>query len=121
MAELSGDDGRPQRPVRPSSRSSSNPLGLALRELPPSGRDALGVDYGLIVEATSAAAAATGIEPGDVIVAVTDKTFSSREEFSRLLARAKGDEPIALLVRRDEGSLYVALKKAEAPAKTRPG
>src|SRR6185503_13955998 len=120
-SELARDEARAQRPTRQSSPPSSNPLGLALRELPPSDRDALGVDYGLIVEAATAAAAATGIEPGDVIVAVNDRTFSSREEFSRLLARSKGDEPIALLVRRDEGALYVALKKAEGPTKTKPG
>jgi serine protease Do len=121
VSELARDEGPAQRPTRQSLRPSSHPLGLALRELPPSDRDALGVDYGLIVEAATAAAAATGIEPGDVIVAVNDKTFSSREEFSRLLARSKGDEPIALLVRRDEGALYVALKKAEGPTKTKPG
>lgn len=116
VAELPGDAGAAQRPARQSLRRSDQ-LGLALSELPPAGRDALGVDYGLVVEEATAAAAAAGLEAGDVIVAVNDNTFSSRDEFARLLGQTKGDEPVALLVRREQGALYVALNKPRGTAK----
>ena len=63
-----------------------------MSELPPEGRKALGVDYGLVVEDVSGGAAAgSGLERGDVIVAVGQERFRSLEEFNKLLARRKGE------------------------------
>ena len=87
-------------------------LGLAMSELPPEGRKALGVDYGLVVEDVSGGAAAgSGLERGDVIVAVGQERFRSLEEFNKLLARRKG-ERVPLLVRRGESALYVPVELA---------
>ena len=62
-----------------------------MSELPPEGRKALGIDYGLVVEEVSGGAAAgSGLERGDVIVAVGQDRFRSLEEFNKLLSRRKG-------------------------------
>jgi serine protease Do len=81
-------------------------------ELPPEGRKALGVDYGLVVEdvAPSGPAARSPLQRGDVIVAVGQEKFSSVEEFTKLLEKHKKGDNIALLVRRGEGALYVPLE-----------
>jgi serine protease Do len=94
------------------AKPAANALGLAVSELPPEGRKALGVDYGLVVEdvAPSGPAARSPLQRGDVIVAVGQEKFSSVEEFTKLLEKHKKGDNVALLVRRGEGALYVPLE-----------
>jgi serine protease Do len=97
------------RPAQP--KDAGNELGLAVQELPPEGRKALGVDYGLVVaEVVGGPAARSPIQPGDVIVAVGQERFANMEEFKRLVARHKKGESVALLVRRGESALFVPLE-----------
>jgi serine protease Do len=91
--------------------TASEDLGLAVQELPPEGRKALGVDYGLIVaEVSGGPASRSPIQPGDVIVAVGQDRFKSYEEFRKLVASRKKSGSVALLVRRGESALYVPLE-----------
>jgi serine protease Do len=94
------------------TKPAANALGLAVSELPPEGRKALGVDYGLVVEevAPTGAAARSPLQRGDVIVAVGQDKFSSIEEFAKLVDKHKKGDSVALLVRRGEGALYVPLE-----------
>jgi serine protease Do len=95
------------------AKEEGNNLGLAVSELPPEGRKALGVDYGLVVEdVRNGPGATSGIQPGDVIVAVGQEQFRSVEEFNKLLAQRKNGERVALLVRRGESALYVPVELA---------
>ncbi len=93
----------------PGQAQEPNRLGLVLGEIPPAQRRELGIDYGLRVEQVTGAAAASPIQPGDVIVAINRNRIASAAEFERMLAQAKPGEPVALLVRRGEAALYVAL------------
>ena len=69
------------------AKEAHDTLGLAVSELPPEGRKALGIDYGLVIEEVrGGAAAGSGLERGDVIVAVGQDRFRSLEEFNKLLA-----------------------------------
>jgi len=115
VAELPSDTSKAEkRPVKPSlSSTPQNPLGLALREVPPVGLRALGVQFAAIVVGVADPTVAQRIETGDVIVAVNNQPFSSLEEFDRLVAGSQPGEPVTLLVRREEGSLFVALNKPE--------
>jgi serine protease Do len=63
------------------------------------------------VEAGSPAALA-GIRPGDVIQEVNRQPVESVEDFQRAVANAQDTNTLLLLVRRGEGSLFVALSKA---------
>ena len=87
-----------------------NRLGLAVRELPAEERKALGVDFALVVLEVARPNAAMPILPGDVIVAVNQRSFKSLEEFNKLIAEATKGQTIALLVRRGEGALYVPVE-----------
>jgi serine protease Do len=90
--------------------ASADTLGMALRDLTPPERTALGVDYGLMVRDVSGApAAGSAILAGDVIIGVAETPIRSRQEFDALIARHAKGEPLALLVRRGEATLYVAL------------
>ncbi len=89
-------------------------LGLIVSELPPAGRRALGVDFGLIVQSVSGVNAQTPLQQGDVIVAVNNERFGSLQEFNSRVANAKPGASLALLIRRQGASLYVPVKVAPA-------
>jgi serine protease Do len=91
-------------------KAAPNRLGLAVRELPAEDRKALGIEYGLVVLEVARPNAALPIMPGDVIVAVNQRSFKSVEEFNKLIAAASKGESIALLVRRGESALYVPVE-----------
>jgi serine protease Do len=94
----------------PAAESSSE-LGLAVRDLAPEERKALGVDYGLVVEDVAGGPAARSpIQPGDVILAVNQDRFRSLDEFKKLIAQRKKGESVALLVRRGDSALYVPIE-----------
>ena len=92
------------------AKDTHDNLGLAVSELPPEGRKALGVDYGLVIEdVRGGAAAGSALERGDVIVAVGQDRFRSLEEFNKLLSQRKGQR-VPLLVRRGESALFVPVE-----------
>jgi serine protease Do len=94
----------------PAQKDAPNRLGLAVRELPEADRKTLGVDYALVVtEVVGPAARTSPILPGDIIVAVNQRRFSSLEEFNRLVAQHDKESRVALLVRRGDASLYVPM------------
>jgi serine protease Do len=93
-------------------QQSSGRLGLAVIELPPAGRRALGVDYGLVVQGVQGPNTDAPLQRGDVIVAVNNQRFKSLEEFNRHVAQASPGQAVALLVRRGEAALYVPVTVA---------
>ena len=97
--------------ARPSAspQSPPNTLGLVVSELPPPARKALGVEYGLVVEAVEGAAD-TPVRRGDIILGVNQEKLTSLEQFNRLLAQQKAGGAVALLVRRGDDLLYVPMK-----------
>jgi serine protease Do len=97
------------RPGKPSAQKP-NRLGLVVSELPPAQRQALGVDYGLIVQSVEGAPERAQIRPGDVIVAVNRQRFKSLEEFEKLLSAQKNGDTVALLVQRGEATLFIPME-----------
>ena len=95
----------------PAKEQREDRLGMAVRELMPAERKALGVDYGLmVVEVASRPGPGSAIVPGDVILGVNQTPIRSKEDFDRLLAgHGKGDM-VALLVRRGVVALYVPVE-----------
>ena len=87
-----------------------NRLGLAVSELPAAGRKALGVGFGVLVDAVEGPAEKTQIRSGDVIIAVNNTDLTSIRQFSEIVAQQKPGTRVALLVRRGDASLYVALE-----------
>jgi serine protease Do len=87
-----------------------NSIGLAVSELPAAGRKALGVTFGVVVEAVTGPAEKTQMRAGDVITAVEDTNLTSLRQFSEIIAEKKPGAQIALLVRRGDASLYVAVQ-----------
>jgi serine protease Do len=83
-------------------------LGVVVRPLSPEERKSRGVDGGVVVEQVDGPAARAGIQPGDVILAFGDQKVESAEQLRRLVDKSKGS--IAVLVKRDEATIYVPVK-----------
>ena len=86
---------------------SGSRLGVAVRELTPQERQQAEVGSGVLVEQVAGAAARAGIQPGDLILAVNGKPLKSAEE---LKSAVRGAKTVALLVKRDDASIYVPVE-----------
>ena len=91
--------------VDSSSSEEHGRLGIAARALTPDERKQVGVAGGVVVEDTSGAAAAAGIQSGDVILSLNGKPVKSVEELRSLVS--KSGKKIALLVLRDDARIFV--------------
>jgi serine protease Do len=93
-----------------ATSQSTNRLGLAVSDLTAAGRRDLGVTFGVLVEAVQGPAERTQLRRGDVIVAVNHINLTSLREFNDLVAQQKVGAPVALLIRRKEATLYIAVE-----------
>lgn len=101
----------------PEMQKGSNRLGLAVRELAPSQRKALGIDYGLVVEDVTGPAQSAQIQRGDIIIAINNMNFKSVEDFNRIVQQQQPGGIVALLVRRGDAALYIPVRIGDAPRK----
>ena len=83
-------------------------LGLSVRPLSGEEKQQLGGRGGLVVEEVAGPAAAAGIVPGDVILAVNNQPVSSVGDLRRLLPQGKGS--VAMLVQRDNQRIYIPVR-----------
>lgn len=107
LGEMPAEPGAAKPATTP--QSPPNTLGLVVSELPPPARKALGIDYGLVVEAVEGGAD-TAIRRGDIIVGVNQERLTSLDQFNRVLTQQKPGGVLALLVRRGDELLYVPVK-----------
>jgi len=87
----------------------TNRAGISVTELSKEQKAILKISNGVLVEETTGAAARSGIQSGDVIIAVNNQEVNTAEELARLL-----DDPsrksVALLVKRGDNAHYVSLR-----------
>ena len=82
-------------------------LGLSLRPLAPQERREAGVD-GLVIEQARGPAAAAGVQPGDVLVAINGAPARNIEQVRA--AMAKAGKSVALLIERDGNKIFVPVR-----------
>ena len=80
-------------------------LGLSLRPLDPAERSQVGVAAGLVVEDAGGAAAVAGVQPGDVVLAVTGRPVSSVSQVRDVVR--KSAKSVALLVQRGDDKIFI--------------
>lgn len=83
-------------------------LGVAVRPLTDEERQEAHLRGGLVVEQAGGAAARSGVEPGDIIVAVNGVVVGSVPELQKRLEQAGGQ--LALLVQRGDTQIFVPVK-----------
>ncbi len=101
MAVPSGDSGSPEEST----------LGMRLEEVPDGARGRRDLDEGgvLVKEVTGDPARSSGIQKGDVIQMFAGKKIETLEDFKKAAKSVKGGEPQPILVRRQQGSRWLAL------------
>jgi len=92
----------------PQSKAETDKLGLAVRELTPEEKQMLNGANGLLIERAEGPAAAAGLRPGDVILAVGSTPVSSVKQLVELSKQT--GKTVALLVQRDNQRTYVPLQ-----------
>jgi serine protease Do len=95
-------------------RPPEAPLGLVVQDLTPELAKDLGVPSGpgIAVAHVSPGSPAdeAGMRPGDVILEVNRRAVKARDEFETILRQQSGESSLLFLVRRREGTRFIALK-----------
>ncbi len=104
VAELD-DKAASRNDETPSPNEGTDRLGLKVKALP-----ADAGDQGVVVDQADGAAAAAGIEPGDVILRINDTDVSSPKQYAQIVKGLDKSRPAVLLVSRDQQSQWVIIK-----------
>ena len=100
----------------PSMGENVARLGLVLSELNAEQKNELHVNGGLLVIEVKGATA-RDLHRGDVVLAVGNIEVSTLEQFNEVLKQIPRARNIALLIRREDSSFYIALKLSDKPGK----
>ncbi|HWP24448.1 MAG TPA: PDZ domain-containing protein, partial [Candidatus Binatia bacterium] len=100
---------------RVAASTARGDLGLAVQPVTPEIAESLGLERaeGLVVTDVEPGSAAdeAGLREGDVITQVNRRPVKTLADYNREMARSQKDKSVLLLVRRGEGSLFLALKR----------
>lgn len=97
--------------VRPSKRSEEGAkLGLVVRPLSREEKQSAGTEGSLVVEDVQGPAARAGLQPGDVILAVNNRSVRSVQELRAEAAKLHGGDAAALLVERGGNQIFVPVR-----------
>ncbi len=87
--------------------------GLAVVDLTAEQKRQLGIRSGVMIQDLTDEAAESGLQQGDIIMAVNSNAVSSVTQFRQLMQQYAGRKSIALLVRRGDSTLYLPFKLAK--------
>lgn len=104
VAELD-DKAASRNDETPSPNEGTDRLGLKVKALP-----ADAGDQGVVVDQADGAAAAAGIEPGDVILRINETDVSSPKQYAQIVKGLDKSRLAVLLVSRDQQSQWVIIK-----------
>lgn len=83
-------------------------LGLAVRPLRPEEKENFKTEGSIVVEGVDGPAAAAGVQPGDIVLAVGNKPVKTIEELRE--AAKKAGNNVALLIQRQGEQIYVPIR-----------
>ncbi len=104
---------------QPQSKKS-NKLGLIFFELNNEEREKLGLAEGEgvgIKEVQPGVASAAGVQAGDVVLRIGGKEVSSVDQLDKLISEIPGGKTVALLLQKNQGPVFVALRLPEDSSK----
>jgi serine protease Do len=73
----------------------------------------------LIAQVNAGPAARAGIQSGDVVLKVAGRTVSDPEQFVSLVRELPRGKPVAFLIKREQGNLFVAVTLPKEAAEKR--
>lgn len=96
------------RQARAEEATGKAQLGLSLRPLDADERREVGVSEGLVIEQARGPAAAAGVQPGDVLLAINGAPAKNIEQVRA--AMSKAGKSVALLIERDGNKIFVPVR-----------
>jgi len=96
-------------PPKPTARAS-NPLGLAVVDIPSAELAQMKLKNGVRVDSIEGPAARAGLQKGDIVLRVGDTDITGAKQFQAVTAHLDPQKAVALLVRRGENTQYVPLR-----------
>jgi serine protease Do len=110
VAKLDEEDAERAANASPSGGGSAETprLGLSVRALTPEEQRQAQTDGRLVVEQAQGPAAAAGVQPGDIILAVGDTPVKSVDDLRKAAQNSK--DTVALLIQREDASIYVPVR-----------
>ncbi len=98
-----------------SNRPAQGKWGLQLQDMTPemARQRGLATSQGVMVVAVppGSPAAKAGVRPGDILQEVNQQAVHSIQDVKEALAKVKDDDALLLLVKRNQGSLFIAIAK----------
>jgi len=85
-------------------------LGLVVRPLTPAEKQSVDTEGSIIVADVKGSAARAGIEPGDIILAVNDRSVKSVQDLRAVASKLRPGESAALLVERGGAQIFVPVR-----------
>jgi len=114
IGELPADDEIAAATNKP--QISANRLGLMVSDLPGEQRERMGLppEGGVMVDSVMGAAAReAGIQQGDVIMMINNTSIKNVSQFNKLIKSLPAGETVAVLVHRNTGPIFLALRVPE--------
>ena len=110
VGEMPSDPSDVSTSSKAPAKTETNKIGLTLKELTPQQKKKLNGKNGLLVVDSSGAAAQAGIRRGDVVLGLNNSDLQSVEQFNRQINAIAAGKTVAILVQREESTLYVPIK-----------
>jgi serine protease Do len=93
----------------------TNRLGLGVADLTEEQKAELEIDHGVLVQRmVNGAAADSGVMKGDVILSINNEAIRDTEHFREMVEDLPGGKSVALLVQRNGGPTFLAMRVPEA-------
>jgi len=110
IGEMPSDDVQISQNNKTPSKETANRIGLTLKELTARQKKKLNGKNGLLVVNSEGVAAEAGIRRGDVILGLNNSETQSVDQFNKEINAVRAGKTIAVLVQRDDSTLYVPIK-----------
>ena len=93
----------------------TNRLGIGVADLTEEQKAELEIDHGVLVQRlVNGAAANSGVMKGDVILSINNESIRDAEHFREMVEDLPGGKSVALLVQRNGGPTFLAMRVPEA-------
>jgi serine protease Do len=113
VAELQSDSRQAQRSEQQRQPAPvTNPLGLAVSDVPPDRLKELRVHGAVQVDGVDGPAAAAGIQVGDLILSINNVDVKSAKQFNEIVTKLDVKRNIAVLVRRGDQAQFLIVRPA---------
>ena len=110
VGEMPSDQSEVIASNKAPEKAEVNRLGLVLKEAPPQQRKKMNGKKGLLVLDAQGSAAAAGIRRGDIVLALNNSEVESAEAFAKDVSTIPNGKTVALLILRNDETLYVPVK-----------